>query len=69
MKEGFCWNSRMWIVTMIARGVPKTCPYYEEQLMMCDRCGYYEEREVTEYRKRLEKILKSCGVKKNSGRR
>ena len=50
MKASFCWNSRRWVLFMYGSNT-KTCkgPPIGAN---CDNCGYYEEREMTEYFKK-----------------
>ncbi len=46
--QGFCLNSRLWLVFMDANdSYPRTCPYDGD----CDRCGYFEERKPSLYLK------------------
>ena len=54
---GFCLNSRRWL-TFLMR-TPKNCSYPNEGLLLCDKCGYYEERKPTAYFNNLLKIIKS----------
>ena len=57
-KHAFCWNSRRWLVFMDLVGkYPATCPNKGD----CDGCGYFEEREPTEY---LERKKRDIGFKK-----
>jgi len=48
-KMGFCQNSRRWMITMSMSGIPKSCPYEQEQGTHCGRCGYYERKEPTSH--------------------
>lgn len=53
-KQGFCTNSRRWLVFMDLIGrYPSTCPYDGD----CDRCGYFKEREPTSYVLRKMKLV------------
>lgn len=56
-KTYFCTNSRRWLETMDLRVIyPSTCPYGGD----CDRCGYLEEREPSNYLIRKKKLLFEC---------
>ena len=61
--QEFCLNSRRWIefIPFSKKGVPKSCPYYDEQLCMCENCGYYQLRKPSKYKKRLDKLIRSVG--------
>ena len=57
MKAGFCWNSRRWILFLIADGGVKSC-HSQPCGSECDNCGYYESREVTEYFKKRDRTMR-----------
>jgi len=46
-KLGFCWNSRRWLIMLLR--TPHACPDEKEQMTRCEKCGYFESREPTEY--------------------
>lgn len=62
--EEWCQNSRRWIRFMIAGRPLKSCPFFEEQFLNCEKCGYYEEREPTKHLKRKLKTLRAWGLLK-----
>lgn len=59
MRVGFCLNSRRWVPLMLFER--SKCDVGDIG-MSCDNCGYYEERKVTPYYK---KIMKQMGVKES----
>lgn len=58
MKASFCWNSRRWVIFMWGSKI-KTCKYPPIGAE-CEGCGYYEEREVTNYYKERYGFLSHC---------
>ena len=56
-RQGFCLNSNRWTLFMAMYGIPKTCPYRREQMLHCEKCGYFEKREPSNhYIKRLHEL-------------
>jgi hypothetical protein len=58
IKDEFCLNSRRWIKFMAYKGKPPTiCPHREDNFVECKNCSYYEEREITYYKKYTEEKI------------
>lgn len=51
---GFCTNSNHWLDFLFFD--PKSCPY---ESCIYEQCGYYKEREPTEWYKRKKKALQA----------
>lgn len=49
--QEFCWNSRRWVLLMIAgRGIPSTCPYnIANSGCKGESCAYHENRLPSRY--------------------
>jgi len=56
IKHEFCLNSRRWITFLFAP--LKSCPLYQEQLLKCESCGYYELKITNKYFLRKMKLIK-----------
>ena len=55
--QEFCLNSNRWIAFMFLP--PDSCPHKEEKLWHCERCTYYEKREVTYYFKKKYQFFRN----------
>lgn len=56
----WCWNSRRWLI--LGAWELSSCPYPDIMRIACVGCGYYEDKPVTKYFRRMRKILEEVFV-------